>query len=256
MPPPHANTCPDCGNAQDVTGRVDDHAGDVELTCGQCGRSWWRGARHCASCGGGDLTTRPQVMHRHSRGNQLSIMGWRDVTLCHQCDAELLKTLGSGHTPVPEEYVSAALIDVNAAPEPVRSPRPADRPRTTPLGPPPSRPTPSPSPLPGPAAPRPPATVRQALQRSQTMLAEEGTALDPTVVLLLGQRMGPSTRLEGLTAAGHDPAAVRTWVEGLWGAGADGASARHTITVLADHWQQQGWTTTDMAAELRPQEDA
>ncbi|MGO1166517.1 MAG: hypothetical protein ACTMHL_07860 [Janibacter sp.] len=87
-------------------------------------------------------------------------------------------------------------------------------------------------------------------------LAEEGTTLDPTVALLLGQRLGPATRLDGLTAAGHDPEAVRSWAEGLWGAGADAGPARRTITALADHWRQQGWTTTDMAAELRPQEDA
>lgn len=87
------------------------------------------------------------------------------------------------------------------------------------------------------------------------MLAAEGTTLDPTVVLLLGQHLGPATRLDGLVAAGHDPASVRAWAESLWGAGTNLATARHAITALADHWQQQGWTTTDMAAELRPQED-
>lgn len=257
MPIPHPTTCPDCGNEQDVTGRVDDHAGDIELTCGQCDRSWWRGQRRCASCGGPDLTTRPQVMRRHSRGNQLSILGWRDVTLCHECDATVLNAHPFDHTPIPEDYVSAALIDAIAVASPP-SPHPpspsADRPRPPSLAPPPS--SPAPPPPPAPAPPRPPTTVRQALERSQALLAAEGRTLDPTVVLLLGQRLGPATRLDGLNAAGHDPAALRAWAEGLWGAGADAGTARDTITALADHWQRQGWTTTDMAAELRREEHA
>lgn len=259
MPLPRPTTCPHCGTEDDVTGRVDDHTGEVELTCGGCGRSWWRGERRCASCGGHDLTTRPQVMRRHSRGNQLSIMGWRDVTLCRACDAAVLDTTRDDHTPIPEEYVSAALIDVNAAPAPPPSPPPAVRPRSSPATKPPSRAAPSPRPPsrpPEPAPPRPPTTVRQALERSQTTLAADGAALDPTVVLLLGQRLGPATRLDGLTAAGHDPASLRAWAEGLWGTGAGAASARRTLTALADHWQRERWTTTDMAAELRPQEDA
>ena len=58
-----------------------------------------------------------------------------------------------------------------------------------------------------------------------------------------------------LDRAGHDPQAIRDWMAGTWGSGDNAAKARHTITTLADHWQLQGWTTTDMAAELRPQED-
>ena len=255
MPAPHATTCPDCGNEDDVTGRFDAQAADVELTCRQCGRSWWRGDRVCASCGGQDLTARPQVMRRHSRGNQLSIMGWRDVTLCHKCDAAVIDTHRDDHTPIPEDYVSAALIDVNGAPTLLPS-RPADRPRASPPAQPPSPPAPAPRPPTAAPSPRPPTTVRQALERSHTVLAEEGTTLDPTVVLLLGQHLGPATRLDGLSAAGHDPASVRDWAESLWGTGDGGATARHTITALADHWLEQGWTTTDMAAELRPQEDA
>ena len=29
-------------------------------------------------------------MRRHSRGTQLSIVGWRDARLCERCDADLL----------------------------------------------------------------------------------------------------------------------------------------------------------------------
>lgn len=200
-------------------------------------------------------------MRRHSRGTQLSIIGWRDVTLCSRCDAAVLATLGSDHTPIPEDYVSAALLDVSvdaAAVRPRRKPskpapaqasssrRVSHEPAVEP--PRPSRSSPPPPPE--------PTTVRQALERSQTILAAAGESLDPTVILLLGQRLGPATRLDELDRAGHDPQAIRDWVEGTWGVGDNAAKARHTITVLADHWRLQGWTTTDMAAELRPEEDS
>ncbi|HSP59739.1 MAG TPA: hypothetical protein VLO09_01640 [Ornithinimicrobium sp.] len=83
-----------------------------------------------------------------------------------------------------------------------------------------------------------------------------GTTLDPTVVLLLGTHLGPSTRVDALERSGHGADELREWVEGTWGRGARGAAARHTLTALADHWSDQGWTTTDLAAAVRPQEDA
>jgi hypothetical protein len=264
-------TCPSCGRDDQVRGRPDVQAGDVELSCGRCGTSWWRGGRRCATCGGQDLTSRPQVMRRHSRGTQLSIVGWRDVVLCQSCDAEVIESVGTTDTPIAEDYVSAAIVDRTApAPlsltqdnaavtgRPAGSPAPTrrtatDAGRTQPVraGAPP-RPTPSPRPRP----PVPPATVRQALQQSQEQLAAEGTVLDPTVVLLLGTRLGPTTRLDALERSGHDPASVAAWVGSTWGPEDRSTGAGHTLITLADHWLARGWTTTDLAAVLRPQEHA
>lgn len=269
MPTSASAACPSCRSDEHVTGRRDPEADDVQLSCGRCGRSWGRGGRRCATCAGVALTSRPQVMRRHSRGTQLSIVGWRDALLCERCDADVLATLGHGHTPIPEDYVSAALVDRNApapaAPRahgPVPPPSTAGRPVRAPRPVPPSaggwssgEPSVPPS-IPAPAPPAPPTTVRQALQESQTNLAAAGTTLDPTVVLLLGTHLGPATRLNALERSGHDADTLRDWVERTWGGGGRGAAARHTLTTLADHWSDQGWTTTDLAAGLRPQEDA
>ncbi|WP_130012572.1 hypothetical protein [Serinicoccus sediminis] len=89
------------------------------------------------------------------------------------------------------------------------------------------------------------------MQRSQEQLTDQGTRLDPTVVLLLGTRLGSTTRLDALERSGHDPAAVATWVRSTWGSADTSGDARHTLTTLADHWLASGWTTTDLAAALR-----
>lgn len=212
--------CPSCGTSDRVTGHSEAGSQGIRLTCGRCGASWERGEggeRRCASCGGRELTNRAQTMRRHSRGTQLSIVGWRDVVLCVRCDAGVLESVGTGQRPIPEEYVSSALVDSHA-PAPPRPAVPRGQRTAAP------RP-PSTQPAPPPPAPRPPSTVRQALQEPQTALASAGTTLDPTTVLLLGT-------------------------------GRASTAARHTLTALAEHWLAQGWTTTDLAARLRPQEDA
>lgn len=199
-------------------------------------------------------------MRRHSRGTQLSIVGWRDVLLCERCDAAVIESVGDGHTPVAEEYVSAARLDRHAPPAAVleHAEGPAPLPTTAPsipASPPPAPAPPPPSPPPTPPLAAP-STVRQALQQAQTELAAAGTVLDPTVVLLLGRHLGPTTRLDALERSGHDGTSVRDWVQRTWGRGARDAAARHTLTHLADHWLAQGWTVTDLAAGVRPQEDA
>ncbi|MFK5633359.1 hypothetical protein [Ornithinimicrobium sp. LYQ103] len=219
-----------------MTGHSEAGSQGIRLTCGRCGASWERGEggeRRCASCGGRELTNRAQTMRRHSRCTQLSIVGWRDVVLCVRCDAGVLESVGTGQRPIPEEYVSSALVDSHApapprpavprgqasAPYAARDDPPRSSQRTAAPRP------PSTQPAPPPPAPRPPSTVRQALQEPQTALASAGTTLDPTTVLLLGT-------------------------------GRASTAARHTLTPLAEHWLAQGWTTTDLAARLRPQEDA
>jgi hypothetical protein len=255
--------CPSCGTADEVSGRRDAGTDDIRLTCGRCGASWDRGERRCATCGGRELTNRAQAMRRHSRGTQLSIVGWRDVVLCVRCDAEVLGSVGTRQTPIPEEYVSSALVDVHALPPTRPAPRPETRARHAtgddqfrstqqPVAS--SRPlTPPPPPR---SAPPPPSTVRLALQESLTGLAATGTTLDPTTVLLLGTHLGPTTRLDQLERAGHDASSLAEWAERTWGTGRASTAARHTLTALAEHWLAQGWTTTDLAAHMRPQEDA
>ena len=56
--------------------------------------------------------------------------------------------------------------------------------------------------------------------------------------------------------SGHDAGSLGDRAERTWGRGSRGAAGRHTLTALADHWSEQGWTTTDLAAAVRPQEDA
>ncbi|MGD8199451.1 hypothetical protein ACQE98_02315 [Ornithinimicrobium sp. W1679] len=116
MPTPSRAVCPSCRSDEHVTGRADPQTGDVQLSCGRCGRSWSRDGRRFATCGGEALTTRPR--------------------------------------------------------------------------------------------------------------------------------------------SGHDAGSLGDRAERTWGRGSRGAAGRHTLTALADHWSEQGWTTTDLAAAVRPQEDA
>ncbi|MET9831810.1 hypothetical protein ABZ078_21480 [Streptomyces sp. NPDC006385] len=67
---------------------------------------WMRGGVRCAECGGQNIVHRPQAMTRHSRGTQLSTIGWRELPLCRGCDVEVLEKSTSQNTPVPSDYVA------------------------------------------------------------------------------------------------------------------------------------------------------
>ncbi|THA25438.1 hypothetical protein E4198_12555 [Streptomyces sp. RKND-216] len=103
----HALVCPSCGEREDLEGTPQD--GDIRVVCGVCGAAWMRGGPLCATCGGDDIVARPQSMTRHSRGTQLSIIGWRQLPLCRNCDAEVLRSSVEENVPVPHTYVAAAL---------------------------------------------------------------------------------------------------------------------------------------------------
>ena len=82
--------CPQCGESDDLSGeRVD---GGVQVTCQACHYQWLRvpGAT-CDRCGGTDVWKGLRPLLERSRGTQLSITGTVDVTLCWQCDRQVLQ---------------------------------------------------------------------------------------------------------------------------------------------------------------------
>jgi hypothetical protein len=82
--------CPRCGESDDLRGEpVDD---GVQVTCEACSYRWLRvpGAS-CDRCGGTDVWKGLRPLLERSRGTQLSITGTVDVTLCWQCDHQVLQ---------------------------------------------------------------------------------------------------------------------------------------------------------------------
>ncbi|MFP8905007.1 hypothetical protein [Streptomyces atacamensis] len=272
--------CPSCGESEDLRGEPSD--GDIKITCLRCAAQWMRGAPRCAGCGGTDIVQRPQVMTRHSRGTQLSIIGWRELPLCRVCDAEALEASITDNLPVPSDYVAVCLNG--------REDRPEDRPTTSPAPrtAPPERPRPSvppaqriekgqkprkghsagePGPTPEPAAPAKPRTtprpqpfrpkpaqsavptVRQAIA---AFLTEASGTADATAMLLLGTHLGSYNRLSALDETGAADR-LTAWCAGHWpDRGSDTAQrALDTIRRAVDFWGARGWLTTDPAAGIR-----
>ncbi|MFV0131991.1 hypothetical protein ACLGIH_01750 [Streptomyces sp. HMX87] len=254
--------CPACGETEELRGEpVGD---DIRVTCLQCGAAWLRGGPRCAGCGGQDIVQRPQAMTRHSRGTQLSIIGWRDLPLCRTCDADALETSLSENVPVPSDYVAACLGAAQnsrtsaASPQPRPAPE-AAVPRPSPLpeveqaeAPAPNRPRtasraqprrPRPAPLPA-VVP----TVRQAIA---AFMAEASGQTDATAMLLLGTHLGSHEWLSVLE--GEDVAdRLGDWCQGHWGSGRDrDRRAVSTICRAVDFWGARGWLASDPAARLR-----
>lgn len=100
--------CPVCGEAEELTGQPGEDG--IRITCDRCGASWLRDAAPatCATCGGTELEHRPQPTTAYSRGTQVSIVGWRQVPLCVDCDAPMLSRSLAGK-PVPNSYRPAAM---------------------------------------------------------------------------------------------------------------------------------------------------
>ncbi|MGW0824509.1 hypothetical protein [Streptomyces sp. NPDC002845] len=252
--------CPSCGEAEDLRGEpVDD---DIRITCLTCDAQWMRGGVRCADCGGQDIVHRPQAMTRHSRGTQLSIIGWRELPLCRSCDAEALETSISQNVPVPSDYVAACLGAAQSREAPVAPPRAAPAPTPEPTPAVAAKPAPaakgSPAPR-APARPRPPRpkaapspsmvpTVRQAIA---AFMGESSGQADATAMLLLGTHLGSHNRL---TVLEEDGAADRLaeWGLGHWGDGSDRAQrCVSTICRAVDFWGARGWLASDPAAGLR-----
>ncbi|MCC9710660.1 hypothetical protein E4N62_38735 [Streptomyces sp. MNU76] len=260
--------CPSCGEAEELRGDPVD--GDIRITCLSCNTQWMRGGLRCASCGGQDIVHRPQAMTRHSRGTQLSIIGWDDVPLCRTCDADALETSISQNVPVPSDYVPACLGAVQG---PAVSDTPPLKPKSAPSAPAPKlapaavaqqaaagKRSPAPRTAPRPRANLPKAapypsmvpTVRQAIA---AFMGEASGQADATAMLLLGTHLGSHNRL---TVLEGDGAADRltAWCLGHWGDRGDRAQrALGTICRAVDFWGARGWLASDPAAALRAPRD-
>jgi hypothetical protein len=239
--------CPQCGETDELTGRATDHG--IEVVCGRCQAAWLRGTPRCRACGGAESVTRRQVMARHPRGNQLAIIGRREVMLCPRCDAEVL-----GRDPqaiVPEDYVSRFLFGT-PTPTPQRpmaepaepTPHDAAAPHsTTPSAPGATTHSAAPSPKPAAAAPTATAapqrvpTVREAIA---AFLAEQPHS-NSLAMVMLGQHLGPARRLDDLGSGAVEQLAA--WIDDTWGAQpeAQQGDIRAAVDAAIAFWRRQGW---------------
>jgi hypothetical protein len=252
--------CPSCGESERLAGtRADD---DIEVTCQTCGHRWLRGSPRCRACGGDEVVTGMRLMTRQPRGNQLAVVGHREVPLCPRCDAEALR---DGGRLVPEGYVSRFLFGRDD-PRPVQPARRSTK-ASAPGGPRsevPSGSSPAPSsgsssartphatPQPSkdaePAAPVRVPTVRQAIES----FLEATPSAEPLTMVMLGRHLGPSARLEELDHPGKQQQLER-WFSTTWGTRPDDrrAAAAASLTGAVDHWREQGWLSGDPAGFLR-----
>jgi hypothetical protein len=240
-------------------------------------RSGCAGRRAAQPAAGTEIVTRPQAMTRHSRGTQLSIIGWRQIPLCRTCDANALEASIAENTPVPGTYVSACLHAPGDTPTPTpaesdalpRAAQSAAIKHPAPTTPAPSKPVRATAATARPgsetsthrqrkAAQRPthsrPAagsvpTVRQAIA---AVLAEASGEVDHTAMLLLGTHLGSYNRL-GVLEGDEAADALADWVDGHWSdrGGAGGQRAIDTIRRAIDFSGARGWLASDPAASLR-----
>lgn len=226
MPTPDV-ACPRCAS----TGVSGVARGDgIVLRCEGCGHEWDRGRRGCSTCGGPELVTIPQLITTTPRGNQVSIIGRRQVLVCRECDAAGVSDYLERGVPLPSTYQSAARR--------VRVEPPSSHPRAVS-----SRPRSASSPRPvQPTAPAPSVTtaltdptVRQAVEAFQE--AEP----DPfaLALVMLGRDLGPASRLrEPRTAASL--ADVDAWAERTF-SGANRDAAVATVHAFVEHCRSRGW---------------
>lgn len=246
--------CPTCGETERLSGRRpwadSGKSADIVIACDACGTTWPRGARRCRGCGAHEHTTARQRMTTYPRGNQLAVIGMRDVPLCPRCDAHAVSQLGPDRL-LADGYRSRFVSgpdDEPAAPTGAASP---------PAAPPPAPPSPAAPPLAvaSPAAPQPrprrPAvtdpTVRHAVD---AYMRHADGVVNATVMLVLGRTLGPTTRLGGLTAAAAGPALARALDE-QWARQPDvREQAVRTIGDAVGFWAEQGWLTEEQARRL------
>jgi predicted RNA-binding Zn-ribbon protein involved in translation (DUF1610 family) len=236
--------CPACGEAEDVHGSRRD--GHIEITCGSCGHRWVRGERVCRSCGGAEHVTVPQVMKRTSRGNQLSVLGHRDVELCPVCDAEMIATCRTARQWVPEDYVPAfsrVRIERSATDPQLPTTQPTS---SAPAPPRRSVPSQAPEPPQAPETAGPAPTVRQAV--ADYMDSDPGA--DPLAMLGLAGLLGSGTRVDALGA--DTGPALQQWFEHTWGHQDQSRQAAVAAAVRRAfaHWTERGWIADDPSAGL------
>jgi hypothetical protein len=257
--------CPACGEDQRLRGRPSGD--DIEVTCETCGAQWLRGAMRCNSCGRTDAVVRPQVMTRHPRGNQLAIVGRRQLPLCPDCDADAITESEAGNRPVSESYVSVFLFGRDEHRHAPKAPAPApadkappDAVRTAPAAPAPAVPKAEeepPTQPPGPAGAESPLATGQKVARPTVRQAIEAYLnahpdADSLTMLFLGQHLGPASRLETLDEPSAEKS-MKQWFDITWDPRQEERrrAAAAAITGAVDHWRAQGWLAEDLAAALR-----
>ncbi len=237
--------CPTCDESESLRGRpVDD---DIELTCLTCDTTWLRGPLACRGCGRLDSVSALQLIRRTTRGNQLAIVGRKELKLCPVCDEAMVTSSLHAQSPVPEDYTS---IFISGFPPP-----PTERPPSPPE--PAKRHQPTSAPVPT-EAPTPPArsteaaterpTVRQATERFLSAQPDH----DSTALIMLGAHLGPARRLADLK--GDDAAdELADWFTRTYRGAADDRreTARGTIIAIVDHWLSEKWLPVDLARQLR-----
>ncbi len=233
--------CPACGERERLGGTPRE--GDIEIRCEVCGSTWLRGSPRCRACGGEESVSRPQLMTRHPRGTLLSVVGRREVLLCPRCDAAVLGSGQASGPPVPEGYVSRFLSGAQPERAPAAPRLQGESQRSERRAAAPGRKRPRPAPPPTASAPELP-TVRQGIERFLGVHPEA----DSLAMLLLGQQLGPSSRLHQLDdATAHRLAA---WARSTWPDAATRSGAISAIHAAAAYWVRQGWTRVDLAAHL------
>ncbi len=280
---PGITSCPSCGEAEALSGRP--VAGDIEISCAVCRTTWLRGDPRCKGCGGTAGVAQRQLMTRTPRGNQLAVVGHREVTLCPSCDeAALAATHASA---LPESYVSVFLFGRRGA-TPARPRMPSgealgtgrqvgdprtddDRESVARAAPAPSEPTPPhpTPPHPTPPHPTPPHPTPPHLAPPQPTVAIPVVVPNPTArqaieayltavpggdsltMLMLGRHLGSSRRLRDL----EDPAEgerLSRWLDETWGT-AESSRREAARTALRDvlaYWQRQGWVGPELASSF------
>ncbi len=246
--------CPTCGESEDLSGSP--AADDIEITCGACGAVWRRGDPRCKGCGAPGGVPRRQVMTRTPRGNQVAVVGHREVVLCRSCDADVVAE--SSSAPVPEGYVSVFLFgrDLPETRTAAAEPRPAVTPAPAPAARAQARPTTSkraePPPPPDTRHPAPPRalaepTARQAIEAH----LEADAGADSLTMLMLGRHLGPSRRIRDLDQRAEQER-LRRWFDETWSQADPGRreAARAALADALTLWRARGWLRPDTLQRL------
>ena len=245
--------CPGCGETDEIRGRPVD--GDIRLTCQQCGTTWLRGAPTCRSCGGSEVILAQQAVTRLPRGTLRAIVGMRDIPLCPSCDSTVLADVARNQH-VPEEYLSQFLrrppvprqprSEETSAPQPAAAPSP----RPTTAVRPPGRSV-APPPVAPPAQPITDPTVRVAIDAYLTHAQDQSanTPADPVTLVLLGQFLGPSTRLSRL-----EPETIRDWLHRTWPSARARSRPAATMRGAVSHWVDKSWLPESAIENLNDSE--
>lgn len=246
--------CPSCGESERLVGT--QVADDIEVTCQSCGHRWMRGRPRCRGCGGEAAVRKLQLMTRHPRGNQLAVVGHREVPLCPHCDREILGGDSESRT-IPEGYVSRFVFgpDDHRPSAAAAGPKtPATAASRTPPAAAPARPGVPPRPATSQARARPertpdPPTVRQAIDAFMKATPD----VDALTMLMLGRHLGPATRLRELEKPAR-VTALQQWFAATWGdhrTEPRAAAAGAALIEAVDHWRGQGWLDADPVGFLR-----